>query len=156
MGGVSESSFVVDGGVGEFSGSVSTENNGGFAGVRSLALTPPLNLGEYRGLRLRVRGDAVKRRYKCIVRDSYAWNGIAWAQSFDADADVDGSWNEIELPFSGFVPTLFAKRVPGVQLNKDEINTVQLTYSKFEYDNELSPHFTEGPFSLTVESLAVV
>ena len=125
--------------------------------MRSKALTPALKLSGYRGLKLRVRGDDCTRRYKFIVRDSYAWNGIAWSQSFDASpSDTAGGWQEVELPFSGFVPTLFAKRVPGVQLKTDEINTLQLTYSKFEYDNELSPNFAEGAFALTVDSISVI
>ena len=66
-----------------FGGIVSTDNNGGFAGCRSLALSPALDLRAYTGIRLRVRGDATRRRYKAIVRDSYDWNGIAWSQSFD-------------------------------------------------------------------------
>ena len=125
--------------------------------MRSKALTPPLKLRGFRGLKLRVRGDDRTRRYKFIVRDSYAWNGIAWSQSFDATpADAAGGWQEVELPFSGFTPTLFAKRVPGVSLNTDEINTLQITYSKFEYDSELSPNFAEGAFALSIESISVM
>ena len=178
MGGVSESNFVVADGIGkvrqprsepgpfacchalltsrvrssfeQFSGAVSTENNGGFCGCRTKALTPPLVLGRYSALKLRVRGDG--RRYKFIVRDSYAWNGIAWSQSFQPSAE----WQDVELPFRDFVPTLFAKRVPGARLNTDAINTMQLTYSKFEYDDELNPAFGEGPFDLCIESIRVV
>ena len=150
MGGVSESNFVVADGIGKFSGAVSTENNGGFCGCRTKALTPPLVLGRYSALKLRVRGDG--RRYKFIVRDSYAWNGIAWSQSFQPSAE----WQDVELPFRDFVPTLFAKRVPGARLNTDAINTMQLTYSKFEYDDELNPAFGEGPFDLCIESIRVV
>lgn len=157
MGGVSQSSFEVAGDIGKFSGMVSTDNNGGFAGVRSKALTPPLKLKKFSGLKLRIRGDDRLRRYKFIVRDSYAWNGIAWSQSFDATpADAAGGWQDVELPFDGFTPTLFAKRVPGVSLNTDEINTLQITYSKFEYDSELSPNFAEGAFALSVESVSVM
>ena len=52
------------------------------------------------------------------------------------------------------MPTLFAKKVPGAKLKTNEINTIQLTYSKFEYDSELNPAFGEGGFELTVESIA--
>lgn len=152
MGGVSESSFVVspDGGV--FSGVVRTENNGGFAGCRSKALSPALQLNEYTGLKLRVRGDDVLRRYKAIVRDSYDWNGIAWSMSFDVPGR---EMTEVCLPFDGFVPTLFARTVPGgAKVNKGQINTVQITYSKFEYNSGLNPNFEAGPFEMCVESIS--
>ena len=68
MGGASQSGFSLapsrDFGV--WSGSITTENNGGFAGVRSRAVTPAMDLSAFRGIRLRVKGDG--KRYKLIVR----------------------------------------------------------------------------------------
>ena len=82
------------------------------------------------------------------------WNGIAWSQSFDVAPDA-GEWQECELPFDAFVPTLFARTVPGgAKVNTREINTVQLTYSKFEYDSGLNPSFEAGPFEMRIESIA--
>ena len=149
MGGVSESTFRVEDGRGVFSGLISTENNGGFAGCRTKALTPALQMSGAQGLLVRVRGDG--QRYKFIVRDSYEWNGIAWAQSFDTTGDA--TWQDVELPFGGFVPTLFARRVPGAVLNTRQITTLQVTLSKFEYDNELNPSFSPGSFRLEVDSI---
>jgi len=146
MGGVSQSSFVN----GVFSGFVSTDNNGGFAGTRSKALTPALDLSAYEGLRLRVRGDG--KRYKIILRDDYGYNGIAWAASFDTEAGAT-EFQEVTVLFSDFVPTLFARRVPGRTLDTRNINTVQLSLSKFEYDDELNPAFGTGPFKLELESI---
>lgn len=156
MGGVSESTFRTSDGVGIFSGTISTENNGGFAGCRSKAVTPALDLSSCTGLKLLIKGDG--KLYKFIVRDSYDWNGIAWAQAFDSAksvsaAGVDG-YEEVRLPFAAFVPTLFARRVPGVKLNTRELNTVQLTLSKFEYDSALNPRFSEGAFELRVQQIA--
>jgi len=145
MGGISESTFSS----GVFSGTISTENNGGFAGCRSKAMTPALDLSGFGGIRLRVNGDG--QRYKCIVRDSYDWNGIAWAQSFDTTA---GEFVDMSLPFSEFVPTLFARKVPGVVLDTSKLNTIQLTLSKFEYDSALNPSFREGPFELRIDEIA--
>ena len=143
MGGVSQSAFAN----GVFSGTVTSENNGGFAGCRSRALRPALDLSRYSGLRMRVRGDG--NRYKLILRDDYAWNGIAWAASFDTNKEAQ----DIDVPFATFVPTLFARSVPGRKLNTREINTVQLTLSKFEYDNALNPAFTEGAFRLDIDAI---
>ena len=77
MGGVSRSTFVTGSSCATFSGVVTSENNGGFAGCRTRALRPALDLRRFEGLRLRLRGDG--NRYKLILRDDYAWNGIAWA-----------------------------------------------------------------------------
>ena len=128
MGGVSESSFMTTAAdCATFGGFVSTENNGGFAGCRSKAVSPALDLSSYTGLRVRVRGDGVLRRYKCIVRDTYDWNGIAWSSSFDATPAADAGWQVVDLPFDAFVPTLFARRVPGAaKVNTAAINTVQV------------------------------
>ena len=150
MGGVSQSTFAATGGAATFSGTISTENNGGFAGCRTRALKPALDLSSYRGLKLRVRGDG--KRYKLILRDDYGWNGIAWASSFDTTAGAD-EWQELDLTFDSFVPTLFARSVPGKTLDTRQINTFQITLSKFEYDNEFNPAFSDGPFRLELESI---
>jgi hypothetical protein len=41
----------------------------------------------------------------------------------------------------------------GRQINKSFINSFQLMYSKFEYDGELNPHFTEGDFNLELRDI---
>jgi hypothetical protein len=145
MGGASTSSFTVSALSGLFSGSVTTANNGGFAGCRTLPFSPSLRLSSFCGIRLRVRGDG--QRYKLIVRDDYEWNGIAWAYSFDTR---DGQWVTVDAPFSQFVPTRFARKVSGVKLKTDSITTLQLTLSKFEYDGALNPAFRTGPFKLEI------
>ena len=147
MGGVSRSTFVTGSSCATFSGVVTSENNGGFVGCRTRALRPALDLRRFEGLRLRLRGDG--NRYKLILRDDYAWNGIAWAFSFDTSKELQ----TIEAPFPAFVPTLFARSVPGKKLDTRAINTLQLTLSKFEYDGALNPAFTEGAFRLELESI---
>ena len=61
--------------------------------------------------------------------------------------------NPDQAPFPAFVPTLFARSVPGKKLDTRAINTLQLTLSKFEYDGALNPAFTEGAFRLELESI---
>lgn len=65
---LSVSEFVVDPAakVGRFRGTVSTNQGGGFASCRTKNFDPALNLGEFTGLELRVRGDG--QRYKCTIR----------------------------------------------------------------------------------------
>ena len=67
--------------------------------------------------------------------------------------DTNKEAQDIDVPFATFVPTLFARSVPGRKLNTREINTVQLTLSKFEYDNALNPAFTEGAFRLDIDAI---
>lgn len=83
MGGVSESSMVIEVGQSEkggpgavFRGLVTTANNGGFASVRTKNFEPCLDLGAYEGLELRVKGNGL--RYKCIVRTDTAWDGVGF------------------------------------------------------------------------------
>ena len=91
-------------------------------------------------------------RYKFIVRDDNDWNGIAWTQSFDTSAD--GKFRDVQLPFSEFVPTLYAKTVTNARpLDTASICAVQLTLSKFEYDGGLNPNFQTGAFCLDVEEI---
>ena len=152
MGGASRSTWtLVDGAHGRFAGTVTTANNGGFAGVRTRALAPPRDLSAAAGLVARVRGDG--NRYKFIVRDDDEWNGCAWTQSFDTAAD--GAWRDVRLPFSAFVPTRFARTVPNSRpLDTRRVTALQLTLSKFEYDGALNPSFRTGAFCLDVESIS--
>ena len=98
MGGVSTSRFEVfpDGAV--FSGSVSLENKGGFASVRS----PPAshNLTDFYAYVVRVRGDG--RRYKFTVRTSTGFDTPVYQSFFTTKR---GEWEEHKLPFKDFVPT---------------------------------------------------
>lgn len=146
MGGCSESSvdLTEDGLL--WTGTVTTANNGGFTGMRTKTFARPLDLSACQGISLRVRADAFT--YKCILRDSADWNGIAWTASFKTTAS--SGEQTIRLPFSSFVATKFARTVPSAPLNLSSILAVQFSLSKFEYDGGLNPTFREGPFGLTL------
>lgn len=156
MGGVSESSLQVDltggeggGATGVFRGTVSTGNGGGFASVRSKNFSPLEDLSAYEGLELRVRGDG--RRYKLIVRSTEAWDALGYTASFDTRA---GQWQSVRLPFRDFVPVFRARTVRDAPpLDADRVASIQLMYSKFEYDGDLNPHFETGPFELPISSI---
>lgn len=88
MGGISESGFVIRQGAGEdggpagvFAGRVTSQNNGGFASVRTRNLEPPLDLGAFEGLQLRVKGDGM--RYKLIIRCDAGWDSVGYTQGFN-------------------------------------------------------------------------
>jgi hypothetical protein len=150
MGGVSESGIRMSGSCAIFSGNVSIDNSGGFASVRTRNLDPSLNLSNYQGIELRVKGDG--QRYKFFVRTEPKWDGVGYAYSFDTNPD---EWMTISIPFRDLVPIFRAKTVsdaPAIDTNR--ICSFQLMLSKFEYDKSLNPRFTPGLFSLQVESIS--
>ncbi len=148
MGGVSESgmSFQEDWAV--FSGNVSTENNGGFASVRTRSLDPPLDLSAYQGFELRVKGDG--KRYKFIARCEDRWDGVGYSYSFDTVRD---QWLTVNIPFADLIPVFRAKTVPEAKFAADQVRAMQLMLSKFEYDQGLNPTFETGYFQLEVETI---
>ncbi len=134
-----------------FSGAVSTENSGGFSSIRTQNFAPPFNFSGWLGLRLDVKGDG--QRYKFILRNSAGWDSPAYIYSFDTAAD---EWTSIDVPFAELVPTFRAKSVPDADpYNPAKTVSFQLMLSKFEYDNQLNPSFTAGPFRLAVKRIGV-
>ena len=149
MGGVSASGFYLDNQKAVFSGNVSTENNGGFASVRTRNFEPPLNLSGYDGIYLRVKGDG--NRYKFFLRCDDRWDGLGYAYSFDTQKDV---WQDVYVPFAELIPVFRAKTMNDAPpLNASNVNSMQLMLSKFEYDKQLNPSFQPGQFRLEVEEI---
>jgi Complex I intermediate-associated protein 30 (CIA30) len=149
MGGVSASSIRLEDGKALFSGNVSTDNSGGFASVRTRNVDPPIDLANYDGIELRVRGDG--KRYKFMLRTSTQWDGIAYCYSFDT---VMNDWLDVRIPFSKFVPISRARTVSNAEpLATKHICALQLMLSKFEYDGALNPKFNSGFFELQVQSI---
>ncbi len=149
MGGVSESGIRLRAGAAVFSGNVSIENSGGFASVRTRNFEPSLNLSNYKGIELYVKGDG--QRYKIFVRTETKWDGVGYAYSFDTIAN---EWMTIQVPFADLVPIFRAKTVSDAPLDTTQIRSFQLMLSKFEYDRALNPRFTPGLFSLEIASIS--
>lgn len=156
MGGVSESSFLIvpnasetGGPTGLFKGIVSTANNGGFTSIRTKNFEVAEDLSAYDGLELRVRGDG--RRYKLIVRTSRDWDTVGYTIGFDT---VKDQWQSVRLAFSSLRPIFRAKTVADAPaFDPSQIISLQLMFSKFEYDGKLNPTFVEGPFELPISSI---
>jgi uncharacterized protein YbjT (DUF2867 family) len=150
MGGVSESGMRWGGNSAIFSGRVSTDNSGGFASVRTRNFDPTMDLTDYTGIELRVKGDG--QRYKLFIRTEAAWDGVGYAYSFDTSSN---DWMTIRVPFDRLVPVFRAKVVnPSPKFDRTQIRSFQLMLSKFEYDRELNHSFTPGLFTLEVESIS--
>ena len=151
MGGVSASSIQAQPEAAVFTGVVSTANSGGFASVRTRNFDPVLNLGNYTGMELRVKGDG--QRYKFLMRDADTWDSVAYAYSFNTIAN---QWLDVHIPFTDMIPVFRAKTVSNASpLNTTQIRSFQLMLSKFEYDGVLNPHFQAGEFRLCVQTIGV-
>lgn len=139
MGGVSSSRFsVTSEGTAVFEGSVSLENNGGFASVRRLPSTYALDGRE--GLELRVRGDG--QRYELRLRTNDRFDGVAWRAPFDT---TDGDWVTIRIPFDRFAAGFRGFRVP----DAGPLDVARVRQIGFLIADKQS-----GPFRLEVRSIA--
>lgn len=147
MGGVSESNLRLTGDRALFTGYVSTENNGGFASVRTRDFSPPLDLADYEGIELRVTGDG--KRYKFIARCEGRWDGVGYCYSFDT---IEGVPLTVRVPFAELIPVVRARTVrDGKFFDSGRVFSLQLMQSKFEYDGALNPRFSPGAFALSIE-----
>jgi monofunctional biosynthetic peptidoglycan transglycosylase len=140
MGGRSSSTMRPTGeGSAIFEGNVSLENNGGFASVRT-DLSEGALAGSSR-LVLRVRGDG--KRYQLRLRTSAAFDGIAYAASFDTTAD---EWTTVAVSLSSFEPTFRGYRPRNAEaLNPSEVRHIGIMVTDKQ----------EGPFRLEVAWIGV-
>ncbi len=99
MGGMSEGLFKINTDqTADFWGSVSLENNGGFASVRALLKAPVA--GNFQKIVLRVKGDG--KTYSFRIRTDANFDGVAYADNFKTKND---EWTEHEFSAADFVPT---------------------------------------------------
>ncbi|WP_194242687.1 CIA30 family protein [Gimesia benthica] len=94
----------------EFYGTLSLENNGGFASVR--ARNSNLLLKDDDVIVVRIKGDG--REYKFNVYDQPNLGGFSFRQSFKTKKN---EWIEVELPVSNFVATWRGRVYPDQKLD---------------------------------------
>jgi hypothetical protein len=134
MGGVSASRAAhTERGTLLFTGTVSLENNGGFASIRSAPQR--FDLAGQAGIALRVKGDG--KRYKVNLRTDADFDGVQFQAVLEPPA---GEWINMALPFTAFRPTFRGRPATGT-LDPSRIMTVGLMISERQ----------EGPFALEVE-----
>ena len=119
MGGVSEGKFkFTDQKTLEFSGTLSLENNGGFASVRTKAKTLDLKKGD--SLIAKVRGDG--REYSTnlyLIKSQIAFSYRAAVRT------KEDEWIEVTLPLDKFEATSFGRVVKDAgAVEPNEINAV--------------------------------
>jgi NADH dehydrogenase [ubiquinone] 1 alpha subcomplex assembly factor 1 len=141
MGGVSDGKFkITDKNTLLFFGTLSLENNGGFASVR----TKPKQLGMQKGdaLLVRVRGDGREYTLNLYV------NNRQIAFSYRAAVPTKkGEWFEVKVPLDEFEATSFGRLVR----NADPMDPKEVNALGFLLGDK-----TAGPFTLEVEWIKVV
>lgn len=114
MGGVSKSSFVLgENGIAKFSGTLSPDNNGGFASVRAYA--DESDLGKYDGVIIKAKGDG--NIYNLRFRTDQNYDGVSYQAKFKSDNE---EWNEYKISFNDFKPTFRGRLVPNQPELKSE------------------------------------
>ena len=140
MGGVSSGEMVrSSSGFASFRGTVSFDNNGGFASVRSRPEAH--DLSGFDALLLRVRGDG--KRYGFRLRTATSLDGVSYQASI---SPPEGEWVELVLPLEDFEPVYRGRVVPDhPPLDRSRIRTFGLLISR-----------QEGPFQLDVARISAV
>lgn len=119
MGGVSEGRFrITDRDTLEFYGTLSLENNGGFASVRSKP--KPLGLAAGESLVARLRGDGRTYTLNLYVPTSRV------AFSYRAKVQTTaGEWIETTVPLNKFYATSFGRKVPNADpVDASKVNSL--------------------------------
>ncbi len=136
MGGVSDGRYeITSHQTLRFFGTVSLENNGGFASIRSAPRER--DLSAFGGILIRVRGDG--KRYALNLRTDVPIMAGSYRVKFDTEA---GKWQELFFPFEDFQAASFGvplKKAPPLEPAK--VRSFGFTISENQ----------AGPFSLEVD-----
>ncbi len=115
MGGRSDGRFKINNDKNmEFFGTLSLENNGGFASVRARAAKLEVSSGE--SIVIRVRGDGRKYNFNVYTRSNLG--GYSYRQSFKTN---QGEWIEVTLPVDDFVATWRGRLFPNEKLDPSKV-----------------------------------
>mmetsp|Transcript_107404 Transcript_107404/g.190196 ORF Transcript_107404/g.190196 Transcript_107404/m.190196 type:complete len:228 (+) Transcript_107404:66-749(+) len=137
----------------EFAGSINT-NGGGFSSCRTLGDDEPLGIAAEAKF-IEVTAVADSRQYKLTLHtaDSWQMSVPTWAHDFRSEAP--GQQQTWKLPLSDFTPSKQGRPVPGAVLDPSKITGVGINLSLYTMHGKPNPHFGDGPFKITLESLAV-
>jgi monofunctional biosynthetic peptidoglycan transglycosylase len=140
MGGLSEGRFkITDKNTMEFFGTLSLENNGGFASVRTQAKKLGLSKGDT--IVVKVRGDG--REYSLNLYLSKSMMAFAYRAPFKTKKD---EWVEVRIPLDKFEATSFGRAVKDAgSVKPEEVSSLGFTLG------DKKP----GPFKMEIESVNV-
>jgi len=135
MGGLSSSKAIVKDDKIIFSGSVSLENNGGFASLRSPV--KDYDFSEFTGLELKLKTDG--KLYSISMKETSYFTGYFYTKSFETKKD---EWIVIQIPFDQFKLYYFGKET---DLNK------KLPLNKIKEISLLIGDKQEGEFKAEID-----
>ena len=97
MGGRSNGNFYInDHGHGEFTGTVSLENNGGFSSLRHVFSQK--DVSSYTTISIRLKGDGKSYQFRAKSERSERY-------SYTYNFETSGEWQWVEIPMEAMVPT---------------------------------------------------
>ncbi len=136
------------------------EKGGGFVSCRSPLLSPPINLSEYRGLKLIVDGQGRTLKLAIACQDNFFGltdfisGGLRWVA--EVPTQIEGT-TQLEILFSNLQPTIRAKRVTfPATFDPSTISQFQLLHSKFGRSGELNPGFKPGMIRILLRSIIAI
>ena len=136
MGGISKGGAAIQDGALVFTGSLSLENNGGFAQVRIQKLDR--DLSGKKGMKLRVLGDGRTYQLRVATDARYRGSRISYYAPFATKA---GEWTEVVVPFADLKPSHHGDDLDGPPLNLAQVEEMSF----------LIGDKREGPFALRVD-----
>lgn len=136
MGGISKGDAVIRDGLLHFTGSLSFENNGGFAQVKIRDLH--YDLAGKKGMRIKVMGDG--RTYQLRISTNARHRGSRIAYSVELPTRA-GEWSEVVVSFADLKPSYRGNQLDGPPADLSQVEEMSL----------LIGDKREGPFSLKVD-----
>ena len=139
MGGLSKSTMQVREGKGIFTGTVSLENNGGFASTRTSIQS--LGTESIQNLAIRVKGDG--KTYQLRLRSNNRFDGIAYRAIFATTKD---KWETFTFKASDFQAVFRGRKIPlAPNLNLENIRQLGFLISEKQ----------EGSFFLEIDWIGI-
>lgn len=139
MGGVSQGTARLTENGMRFEGTLSLDNNGGFASVRQPV---QLDLSGYSAIRLKVRGDGRVYQLRLETDARYGWRGpVSFSGEFKTAAN---EWVEVSVRFADLDQTWRGQELSGYPFRADRIQLVGILLADKQ----------PGPFQIEVAWIA--
>ena len=133
------------------------EKDGGFISCRSPIYRPPLDLSNYNGLQIKLKGNGrnLKLGITCETSkfrlENLIFGRLRWVSSFQTKA---AGISTIDIPFNSLQPAVRNKPINlPVRFKPSCINQFQLLYSKFGLPGKMNPTFKPGSIRITLISI---
>lgn len=138
MGGISSSKIeLLPNEKWQFSGTVSLENNGGFASIRGILMDNPTQ--SFSKIKIRLKGDGKKYSFRIRTADNF--DGVAYKNDFATKGE---EWEEIILSLADFIPTRRGRQLQ---------NIPAITPTKISQIGFLISDKQKGTFTLLLDSI---